>query len=179
MSLIKDCEQYLTSLINDLGYEIDNVKLEVSSKPEFGEYQVNVAMMLAKKYGKNPRELASQIVDNLDDRFTNVNIQGPGFINVTLSNEYLLKYLNKGINDFNIFVDKPEVNKIIVLDYGGANIAKELHVGHLRCNIGEAMRRLLNVFGDHTISDVHWGDWGTPIGLVICQIKEEYPEQEG
>ena len=176
MSLIKTCEEYVTSLINNLGYEIDNVKLEVSSKPEFGEYQINVAMMLAKKYGKNPREIAEQIVNNLDSRFTNVNIQGPGFINVSLSNDYLLDYLNKGIKDFSIFVDKPEISKTIVLDYGGANIAKELHVGHLRCNIGEAMRRLLNVFGDHTISDVHWGDWGTPIGLVMRQIKEEQPD---
>lgn len=176
MSLIKNCEAYLTSLINDLGYQIDNVKLEVSGKPEFGEYQINIAMMLAKKYGKNPREIATAIVEKLDSRFTNVNIQGPGFINVSLSNEYLLDYLNQGIKDFNIFIDKPETNKTIVLDYGGANIAKELHVGHLRCNIGEAMRRLLNAFGDHTISDVHWGDWGTPIGLVMRQIKEEYPD---
>ncbi|MDE6292948.1 MAG: arginine--tRNA ligase, partial [Bacilli bacterium] len=131
---------------------------------------------LAKKYARNPREIATEIVSALDNRFVNVNIQGPGFINVTFNNDILIDYLNKGINDFNIFVDKPEQKRTIILDYGGANIAKELHVGHLRCNIGEAMRRLLKVFGDNSIGDVHWGDWGTPIGLVIREIKETNPE---
>ncbi len=176
MSLIISTEKYLCELINNLGYQVDSVKLEKSKLPEFGQYQINVAMMLAKKYGENPRSVAEKIVAALDDRFTNVNIQGPGFINVTLNNSVLLDYLNAGIANFDIFVDKPEKARTVVLDYGGANIAKELHVGHLRCNIGEAIRRLLNVFGDKTISDVHWGDWGTPIGLVIREIKEMYPD---
>ncbi len=176
MSLILETEKYLNDLMNSLNYDIDYVKLEKSKLPEFGQYQINVAMQLAKKYGKNPREIATEIVSALDNRFTNVNIQGPGFINVTFNNEVLVEYLNKGINDFNIFVDKPDKKRTIILDYGGANIAKELHVGHLRCNIGEAMRRLLKVFGDNSIGDVHWGDWGTPIGLVIREIKEINPD---
>ncbi len=176
MSLILETEKYLNDLMKSLNYDIDYVKLEKSKLPEFGQYQINVAMQLAKKYGKNPREIATEIVSALDNRFTNVNIQGPGFINVTFNNEVLVEYLNKGINDFNIFVDKPDKKRTIILDYGGANIAKELHVGHLRCNIGEAMRRLLKVFGDNSIGDVHWGDWGTPIGLVIREIKETNPD---
>lgn len=176
MSLILETEKYLTDLMKSLYYDIDYVKLEKSKLPEFGQYQINVAMQLAKKHGKNPREIAESIVASLDNRFTNVNIQGPGFINVTFNNEILIEYLNKGIDDFFIFVDKPEKKRTIILDYGGANIAKELHVGHLRCNIGEAIRRLLNTFGDKTISDVHWGDWGTPIGLVIREIQEMHPE---
>ena len=176
MSLIKETETYINKVLNDLGYEVDNVKLEKCNMPEFGQYQINVAMQLAKKYSTNPREIASKIVDALDDRFTNVNIQGPGFINVSFNDDVLIDYLNKGINDFDVFVDKNAKPRTVVLDYGGANIAKELHVGHLRCNIGEAMRRLLNLFGDKTISDVHWGDWGTPIGLVMREIKEEYPD---
>lgn len=175
MSLISDTEKYLCETINKAGYEIDSVKLEKSKLPEFGQYQINVAMMLAKKYGMNPRDLASNIVNALDNRFTNVNIQGPGFINLTFTDEVLLDYLNKGIEDFNIFIDKSDTRKKIILDYGGANIAKELHVGHLRCNIGEAVRRLILAFGDEAISDVHWGDWGTPIGLVMREIKEVYP----
>ncbi|MDE5630130.1 MAG: arginine--tRNA ligase, partial [Bacilli bacterium] len=176
MSLILETEKYLTDLIKSLNYDIDYVKLEKSKLPEFGQYQINVAMQLAKKHGKNPREIAEHIVSTLDDRFTNINIQGPGFINVTLNNDILIDHLNKGITDFSIFVDKPEHKRTIILDYGGANIAKELHVGHLRCNIGEAMRRLLKVFGDNSIGDVHWGDWGTPIGLVIREIQETNPE---
>lgn len=175
MSLIKETEVYINNLLNSLEYEIDGVKLEKSKMPEFGQYQINCAMQLAKKYGKNPREIAETIVSNLDDRFTNVNIQGPGFINVTFNEKVLIEYSNKAITDFDVFVDKSSP-KTIVLDYGGANIAKELHVGHLRCNIGEAVRRLLNVFGDKTISDIHWGDWGTPMGLVIREIKEMYPD---
>ena len=175
MSLIKETEVYINNLLKEIGFEIDGVKLEKSKMPEFGQYQINCAMQLAKKYGKNPREIADTIVANLDERFINVNIQGPGFINVTFSNSVLMDYSNKAIDDFSIFVDK-NTPKTVVLDYGGANIAKELHVGHLRCNIGESVRRLLNVFGDKTISDIHWGDWGTPMGLVIREIKEMYPD---
>ncbi len=176
MSLIIETEAYLTDLLKSLNYNIDYVKLETSKMPNYGQFQINCAMQLAKSYHENPRDIANKIVSSFDDRFTNVNIQGPGFINVTFNNQVLLDYLNRGIADFNIFVDKNNQKKKVILDYGGANIAKELHVGHLRCNIGEAMRRLLIVFGDEAISDVHWGDWGTPIGLVIREIEEMYPE---
>lgn len=175
MSLIKEAENYLEELINNCGYEVDNVKLEKSKFLEFGQYQYNGAMQLAKKYGKNPIEISNEIVGKIEKYFTNINIQGPGFINLSFKDNVLIDYLNKGIEDFGIFIDKNEKSKKIVLDYGGANIAKELHVGHLRCNIGEATRRLLKVFGDDAISDVHWGDFGTPIGLVIREIQNVNP----
>lgn len=176
MSLLIESEKYITDVVNRLGYSIDNVRLEKSKMEEFGDYQINICMKLAGIYKSNPRLIAEQIVSSLDERFINVNIQGPGFINLTFSKEYILNYLNKCVNDFSLFIDKPETSKKVILDYGGANIAKELHVGHLRCNIGEAVRRLLLVFGDEAISDVHWGDWGTPMGLVIREIQELYPD---
>lgn len=176
MSLIKEAEVYLNDILKSLNYEGIAVRLEVSSKREFGQYQFNGAMQLAKRYGKNPHEIAEEIASKIDKYFENINIQGPGFINLTFKNEVLIEHLNKGINDFDIFVDKGEKTKKIVLDYGGANIAKELHVGHLRCNIGEAVRRLIKLFKDESIGDVHWGDWGTPIGLVIREIQENNPE---
>lgn len=176
MSLIKETEKYLTELLQSMDYRIESVKLEKSKLPEYGQYQINVAMMLSKQKGENPRIIAEKIVSSLDDRFTNVNIQGPGFINLTFKDNILIDYMNQAIDNFDTFVDKNEKSKKIVLDYGGANIAKTLHVGHLRCNIGEAMRRLLNVFGDETISDIHWGDWGTPLGLVIREIQELHPD---
>ena len=175
MSLIKELEKYVNEVIKDLGYETD-VKIEKSKMKDFGDYQINAAMSLAKQAGKNPREIAQEIVDKFDDRFTNVNIQGPGFINISLSDNLLLKDSNKSMNNFDNYVDKNDTKRKVVLDYGGANIAKELHVGHLRCNIGESVKRVLDLFGDETISDVHWGDWGTPMGLVIREIQEMYPD---
>lgn len=175
MSLVSETENYLTYVIKSLGYDINELKLEKSKMKEYGQYQINAAMPLAKQKGISPREVAEEIISALDSRFTNVNIQGPGFINLSFSDEKLVEYSNKCLDDFEEYIDKSQKKRKIILDYGGANVAKTLHVGHLRCNIGEAMRRLLNLFGDETISDVHWGDWGTPLGLVIKQIEEEQP----
>lgn len=173
MSLIKENEKYLKELINNLGYEIDNVSLEPSSRKEFGQYQINSSMLLASKYHMNPREIASKIVQNLDSRFTNVNIQGPGFINLSLTDEYLMNYFNN--KSFNDMVDKGNP-KTIVIDFGGANAAKSLHVGHMRsANIGEALRRLLLLFGNNVISDVHLGDLGRQAGMLISQLELEQP----
>ena len=173
MSLIKENEKYLKELINNLGYEIDNVSLEPSSRKEFGQYQINSSMLLASKYHMNPREIASKIVQNLDSRFTNVNIQGPGFINLSLTDKYLMNYFNN--KSFNDMVDK-ENPKTIVIDFGGANAAKSLHVGHMRsANIGEALRRLLLLFGNNVISDVHLGDLGRQAGMLISQLELEQP----
>ena len=173
MSLIKENEKYMKELINNLGYEIDNVSLEPSSRKEFGQYQINSSMLLASKYHMNPREIASKIVQNLDSRFTNVNIQGPGFINLSLTDEYLMNYFNN--KSFNDMVDK-ENPKTIVIDFGGANAAKSLHVGHMRsANIGEALRRLLLLFGNNVISDVHLGDLGRQAGMLISQLELEQP----
>ena len=173
MSLIKENEKYLKELINNLGYEIDNVTLEPSSRKEFGQYQINTSMLLASKYHMNPREIANKIVQNLDNRFTNVNIQGPGFINLSLTDEYLMNYFNN--KSFNDMVDK-ENPKTIIIDFGGANAAKSLHVGHMRsANIGEALRRLLLLFGNNVISDVHLGDLGRQAGMLISQLEIEQP----
>ena len=94
MSFIKETEDYLIKLLSSLGFELDSVVLESSSRRDLGEFQINCAMNLAKKYGKNPREIAQTIVDNLDDRFENVNIAGPGFINVSINKEKLLNKMN-------------------------------------------------------------------------------------
>ena len=120
MNLIKKTEKYLCEVINSLGYSIDKVNLVPSGKPELGQFQINEAFSLAKINHENPREVALKIVNKLDNRFTNVNIAGPGFINLSFTDEVIRDYLNNGINDFNYFVDKEEPKKIIV-DYGGAN----------------------------------------------------------
>ena len=176
MSFIKETESYLDDILKKTGYELDNVVLETSSRRDLGEFQINCAMNLAKKYGENPREIAQKIVGNLDNRFTNVNIAGPGFINVTINEEHLLKYMNESINDFDNLIDK-QVEKTIIVDYGGANAAKALHVGHMRtANIGEALKRLSSALGNKTIGDVHLGDLGRQSGMVISEIKKRKPD---
>ena len=176
MNLIKETEKYLCEVINSLGYEIDNVNLVPSSKPELGMFQINEAFSLGKMNHENPREVAEKIVNKLDDRFTNVNIAGPGFINISFTDEVIKNYLNKGIEDFNYFVDKEKPKKIIV-DYGGANAAKALHVGHMRSpNIGEAVKRLLKVLGHDVMGDVHLGDLGRQSGMLISEYKIMYPD---
>ena len=176
MSFIKETEAYLKELLSSLGYELDIVLLESSSRRDLGEFQINCAMNLAKKYGKNPREIAQHIVDKLDDRFENVNIAGPGFINVSINKDKLLEKMNKSINNFNELIDKMEPKKILV-DYGGANAAKALHVGHMRsANIGEALKRLAASLGNEVIGDVHLGDLGRQSGMVISEIKKRKPD---
>ena len=176
MSLIKETEQYLCEVINNLGYQIDKVNLLPSGMKELGQFQINEAFSLAKINHENPREVASKIIDKLDKRFTNVNIAGPGFINISFTDEIIMDYLNKGIDNFEYFVDKEDTKKIIV-DYGGANAAKALHVGHMRsANIGEAVKRLLKVLGHDVIGDVHLGDLGRQSGMLISEYKRMVPD---
>ncbi len=176
MSLIKEKEEYLKNILSNLKYDVDNVPILPSSKREFGNFQLNIAMILAKKYKKNPMDIASEIVNNLDSSFINVNIATPGFINFSFSDTLMLEYLNECLKDFHNLVDKHE-EKLVFLDYGGANAAKALHVGHMRSpNIGEALRRLANILGDKTLSDVHLGDLGRQAGMLISEIKKRNPD---
>lgn len=174
MSLIKDTEMYLNKILNDMGYD-EEVSLVSSSVPSLGQFQINVAMPLAKKYHKNPRDIANDIVSKFDNRFTNVNIAGPGFINISFSDEIICDYMNKAINNFNIHVDK-DISKTIVIDYGNANAAKALHVGHMRsANIGEVLKRIDRLYGNKVIGDVHLGDLGRQSGMLISELMLEQP----
>ena len=178
MNLIKFLESKINEIIESLGYK-DEVVLSVSNRPDLGDYQYNGCMKLAGIYKKNPREIAEAIVSELEklEYFTNINIAGPGFINLTITDETLVKYINDVIKDFDINTYKDDESKTIFLDYGGANVAKALHSGHLRSpNIGEALKRLCEAVGHKTISDVHLGDWGRPLGLTILEISKRMPE---
>ncbi len=178
MSLIKDLTKDIKEIIKSAGYEIDNFILQPSGRRDLGQFQINDSMSLAKTYHKNPREIAEEIVKKIeeDKRFTNINIAGPGFINISLSEEYLVELMNKVNEDINCLIDKKEHDKVII-DYGGANVAKALHVGHLRsANIGEALKRLALLLGIDALGDAHLGDYGRPLGFVIKEIKEMYPD---
>ncbi len=177
MSIIKELEYEVAQKMEEAGYKVENFVFSPSSRPDLGDYQINDAMSLAKIYQENPHIIAEKIVKKLktDNRFTNINIAGPGFINITLSDEFLIDSMNKSLKDINNNIDRVSGKKIM-MDYGGANIAKTLHVGHLRsANIGEAVKRLARLLGHEVISDVHFGDIGRQSGMVISEIKERYP----
>ena len=166
----------INEIIKELGYD-EAPEVSVSNRPDISDYQYNGAFKLAKIMHKSPMIIADEIVSKLknNDMFkevSNVN----GFINITLSDKALIDYLNEIVNNFDINTFKINTDETIFLDYGGANVAKALHAGHLRSpNIGEALKRLCEAVGYKTISDVHYGDWGRPMGLIICEIKHRYP----
>lgn len=154
-------------------YEMDLINVTESNRPDLGEFQFNGAMALAKKYHKSPLDIANEVVDILkeDDFFESVTVANPGFINFKLSEKALVEFLNNC--DFSFDAK----DKLIFLDYGGANVAKSLHVGHLRsANIGEALKRLCKYMGYKTVSDTHLGDFGRPLGLVILELSKRYPD---
>ena len=168
----------MKKLLESLEYEIVEFQLEKSNRPEFGMYQYNGAMSLAKKYHQNPRVIADAIVKELSKNpdLENINIQGPGFINLSFKDEAISEYMNELLKDVHVAISNYP-KKTIVLDYGGANVAKVLHVGHLRsANIGEALRRLACLCGYNVISDVHLGDFGRQMGMIILEIKNRYPD---
>lgn len=176
MSAFNNLEEKINIIVKNIGYDTD-ITLSLSNRPDLGEFQINDAMKLAKIYHKSPVEIANSIKSELDkdDSFTNINIAGAGFINISLSEKALVQFINEIKDDINNNIDKMEP-KTILLDYGGANVAKALHVGHLRsANIGEALNRLAKKLGHKTISDVHLGDSGLQAGLVVLQLKEMYP----
>lgn len=178
MSIIKEVENNLIEVFKDCGYEIERLQFSVSNRVNLGEYQINNCMNLAKIYHKSPLVIAEEIKSKLekDSNYTNINIAGAGFINISFSDKFLIESLNRIIEDINNNIDKEDYKKII-LDYGGANIAKTLHVGHLRsANIGEALKRLSKTLGYEVISDVHFGDIGRQSGMVISEIKKRHPQ---
>ena len=178
MSIIKTLTKDLQKIVSQAGYEVENLILQPSGRKDLGQYQLNDAMTLAKKYGKNPRMIAEDIAKELekDNRFTNINIAGPGFINITLTDEYLVEIINKISKNIEENIDKEQPKKIII-DFGGANVAKALHVGHLRsANIGESLKRLARLLGHDVLGDAHLGDYGRPLGLDVLEIKKMYPE---
>ena len=185
MSYLKTIENDIIKAINNAGFNVEQVDLTTSNRPELGDYQINDAMKLAKEYHKNPREIAESIKTELekDYRFENINIAGPGFINISISNKALIEFLNELNIDVRKNLDSKGKKKVLI-DYGGANIAKTLHVGHLRsANIGEALKRLAKALDNEVIADVHFGDIGRQSGMVISEIKRLHPElayfQEG
>ena len=151
----------------------EKVDIQNSTKKEFGDFQTNFAMVSSKLIGKNPREIASTLVDNFkeNDIIEKLEIAGPGFINIYLKNSFLNEEIKKVENekyDFSFL----NTDKTVIIDYSSPNIAKRMHIGHLRSTIiGDSIKRILQFLGFHTLADNHIGDWGTQFGKLIVAYK--------
>ena len=161
----------------DAGYDASFGRVTVSNRPDLCEYQCNGALAAAKQYKCAPIAIANAVVEKLDaNDYSMVEAVMPGFINLKLSDAFLQNYLEEMRTSEDFGVEKIGAGKTIVVDYGGANVAKPLHIGHLRpAIIGEALKRMHNYMGYHTIGDVHLGDWGLQIGLIIAELQERQP----
>ncbi|MBE6453800.1 MAG: arginine--tRNA ligase [Alphaproteobacteria bacterium] len=147
--------------------------VKVSDRPDLSDFQCNGALALAKSERKNPREIASIIADALadDTDLAKVSVDGPGFLNITLSDAFLARNMQDVAKDENLGIAKVTNPHKVVLDFGGPNVAKAMHVGHLRSGvIGEAVQRIERIVGNEVVSDVHLGDWGTPMGMILSEI---------
>jgi arginyl-tRNA synthetase len=151
----------------------------VATNPKFGDYQSNVAMSLAKKLGQPPRAIAQQLIDNLklEDICETPEIAGAGFINLKLKKTYLEAQLNKLKKDSRLGVEKSKHSQKVIVDFSSPNIAKEMHVGHLRSTIiGDCIARILEFRGHEVLRLNHVGDWGTQFGMLIAYLREAYPD---
>ena len=173
--ITKEMEQAFTAA----GYDAKFAKVTVSNRPDLCEYQCNGAMAAAKTYKKAPIMIANDIVANLQDSecFAQVDAVNPGFINLKLKSSFVAAFLNEMAGDDTLGVEKEANPKTILIDYGGPNVAKPLHVGHLRSAIiGESVKRIMRFKGNDVTGDIHLGDWGYQMGLIITELEKRQPD---
>lgn len=169
----------VTKAFAGAGYEEKYGKVTLSNRPDLCEFQCNGAMAAAKQYKKAPFLIADQVAAALQGNgmFSSVDSVKPGFLNLKLSEDYLADYMNRMQADERLGVEPAGHGETMIVDYGGANVAKPLHVGHLRSAvIGEAIKRMGRFMGYHMIGDVHLGDWGLQMGLIIEELRDRKPE---
>lgn len=175
----------LTNIIKDIldnacdkaGYSGEDLTILPCNVAGMGDFQCNNAMVMAKKYGKSPRDIATDIVNTVEDNdvISDISIAGPGFINITIDSKYLGDYVISYMKELSnrMMLD----HKNIIIDYGGANVAKPLHVGHMRSAvIGESIKRICKFAGNNVLGDVHLGDFGLQMGMVISEIERRHPD---
>ena len=154
-------------------------KVNISNRPDLCEYQCNDAMAAAKVFKKKTIDIANEVVELLkeSESFDKIEAVMPGFININISSSFIEKYVRDMSNSEKYGVELDNPSKKIIIDYGGANVAKPLHIGHLRSAIiGECLKRMGRFFGNEVIADVHLGDWGLQMGLIIEELRERNPE---
>lgn len=177
--LIDIIKEKVTEGFVKAGYDARYGFVTNSNRPDLCQFQCNGAMAAAKEYRKAPAMIANDVVAGLsgDSIFEKIEAVNPGFINITVSGELLAGQVEKMGREEHFGLELPEKTKTIVIDYGGANVAKPLHVGHLRSAvIGESVKRICRYMGNNVLGDAHLGDWGLQIGLVITEVKKRQPE---
>lgn len=177
--MIAKLEKIITMIVNKLNYNVSNMRVIKSNRPDLCDYQCDDVFKLAKEYHKNPIEIGEQIVNEMNllpdfnDYFKKVEFVRPGFINMVLSDTFINNNIKENVNN-NFGILKDENIETFVIDYGGPNVAKPLHVGHMRTAIvGESIKRIIKYKGHNVIGDIHLGDYGLQIGQVIYGILKE------
>lgn len=169
----------MQSAFEAAGYDKTLGRVTISNRPDLCEYQCNGAMAGAKQYKKAPIMIANEVAEKLADSkvFGEVQAVAPGFLNLKITESFLAEYIKGMREDAKFGLDMPERPKKVMVDYGGANVAKPLHVGHIRSAvIGESIKRIYRYAGHEAIGDVHLGDWGLQMGLVITGVQDRQPD---
>ena len=165
----------IENALKDADIKADDIVISDATKPEFGDYQFNGVMKLAKILKQNPRQIATRVIEHIDTTgiIKKVEVAGPGFINIWLDNGWLSAQATAIVNDDRVGVGYFSSNQKVVIDYSGPNMAKQMHVGHLRSTIiGDTLANLLEFLGDEVIRQNHIGDWGTQFGMLIAYLEE-------
>ena len=177
--LIDLISEQLAGAFERAGFDAAYGKATLSNRPDLCEYQCNGALAAAKQYHKAPIQIANAVLDALgkNEMFSSAEAVMPGFLNLKISEDYLASYLREMAQTPHYGAQDDPNACTIVLDYGGPNVAKPLHVGHLRSAIiGESLKRIYRFFGNHVIGDIHLGDWGLQMGLIMAQLHDEKPD---
>ena len=173
LSIEQKLNQKLEKIFQELELDAKFAFVKPSDRPDLSDFQCNGALALAKILHKNPREIAGNIAEQLkaDADIAAVSVDGPGFINISLQNGFIGALADSMAQDERFGCEKIASPSKVVMDFGGPNVAKALHVGHLRSAVvGESIRRIEQFVGNEVVSDVHFGDWGTPMGMIIAEI---------
>ena len=175
MKLKEQINLYIEDALSNASIKVENIQVTEATKPEFGDYQFNGIMPLAKTLKRNPREIAAEVVTHIDTSglIAKAEVAGPGFINLWLNDDRMGEEAGRMLADPRVGVEKKPYPIKVVIDYSGPNMAKQMHVGHLRSTIiGDTLSNLLSFLGDEVIRQNHIGDWGTQFGMLIAYLEE-------
>jgi arginyl-tRNA synthetase len=176
MKIKSELSKIIETALKNANIEADEIVISDATKPDFGDYQFNGVMKLAKMLKQNPRELATSVAKHIDTTgmVSKVEVAGPGFINIWLNNRWLSEQTTAILNDSRVGVGFVKNVKKVVVDYSGPNMAKQMHVGHLRSSIiGDTLATLLEFLGEEVVRQNHIGDWGTQFGMLIAYLEEQ------
>ena len=179
MSIISDLSQRFGDAFVSIGFESDWGMVVPSQRPELAQYQCNGALGAAQRSGRDPRELAAEVITAIDDDslFASLDVAGPGFINITVTDQVLAYHTQAMDDDEQLGIRTADPSLKVLVDYGGPNMSKSMHVGHLRASIiGESLKRLFRLVGHDVDGDIHLGDWGMPVGQLITELESRHPE---